>query len=76
MRFDITRNLIHDKMDSFKERLYVEQKELQSRLQKLIEFIGSDRFEMIEDVQKKLLNMQVKAMDVYNKILLERIKIL
>lgn len=60
-------------MDDFKQRLEAEQKELQGKLQKLNGFIGSDAFKNIDEVQKTLLNVQARAMETYNQILLERI---
>ena len=60
-------------MDDFKQRLEAEQKELQEKLQKLNGFIGSDAFKKIDGVQKTLLNVQARAMETYNQILLERI---
>ena len=60
-------------MDDFKQRLEAEQKELQEKLQKLNVFIGSDAFKKIDGVQKTLLNVQARAMETYNQILLERI---
>jgi hypothetical protein len=60
-------------MGDFKQRLEAEQTELQDKLQKLIGFIGSDGFKKIDEVQKTLLNVQARAMETYNQVLLERI---
>jgi len=60
-------------MNDFKQRLEAEQKELQERLQKLTTFISSENFKTIDDVQKTLLNVQARAMETYNQVLLERI---
>jgi len=60
-------------MDDFKLRLEAEQTELQDKLQKLTRFLGSERFKEIDDVQKTLLNVQARAMETYNQVLLERI---
>jgi len=60
-------------MNDFKIRLEAEQKELQDKLQKLTGFLGSEKFKTVDDVQKTLLNVQARAMEAYNQILLERI---
>jgi len=60
-------------MDDFKQRLEAEQKELQDKLQKLTGFLGSEKFKTVDDVQKTLLNVQARAMETYNQVLLERI---
>jgi hypothetical protein len=60
-------------MDDFKIRLEAEQKELQDKLQKLTGFLGSEKFKTVDDVQKTLLNVQARAMETYNQVLLERI---
>jgi len=60
-------------MENFETRLRAEQKELQQKLHKLLEFIGSEAFKNIDDVQKTLLNIQARTMEAYNQILLERI---
>ena len=60
-------------MDDFKQRLEAEQKELQDKLQKLTGFLESEKFKTVDDVQKTLLNVQARAMETYNQVLLERI---
>ena len=60
-------------METFKERLKTEKKELSEKLEKLRTFIESEGFKEIDDVQMTLLNIQLKAMETYSQCLLERI---
>ena len=52
-------------MDDFKERLKIEKEELAEKIEKLKVFIKSESFNSINDEQKVLLDIQVKAMDTY-----------
>lgn len=56
-------------MDDFKERLKIEKKELAEKINKLKIFIESERFELINNDQKMLLNIQLKAMNTYHECL-------
>lgn len=59
--------------ETFLTRLKAEAAELYFRHEKLGEFIGSDNFATVSDVQKSLLKKQYDAMTEYGKILDERI---
>lgn len=60
-------------MSTFKERLIEEKAQLSEKLEKLRDFIASEKFQEIDSVQMTLLNIQVKAMETYSQCLLERI---
>lgn len=61
-------------MSDFKTRLVDEQKQLEEKLDKLDEFLMSDKVNDIDDVQKALLHVQATAMNTYNQCLKERIE--
>ena len=61
-------------MEDFKTRLKTEQKELESKLDKLDNFILSDKFKGVDDVQRALLQVQATAMNSYNQCLKERLE--
>lgn len=63
-------------MEDFKERLIVERDELDDKLAKLEAFIGSTRFENLDERNGKLLVAQRDAMRQYSTILNVRISIL
>jgi len=60
-------------MSDFRQRLEIEKAELSEKLEKLRDFISSEKFQEIDTVQMTLLNIQVKAMETYSQCLLERI---
>ena len=60
----------------FLERLKIEQKELNERCGKLSDFIKSESFSNISQVQRSLLKQQFKAMLDYNAILVTRIELI
>lgn len=60
-------------MSTFKERLIDEKQELDLKIEKLTQFIGSENFKKIDGVQMTLLNIQLKSMETYSQCLLERI---
>ena len=60
-------------MSDFLIRLKEEKKELDKKRESLREFIKSDKFQEIDNVQMTLLNIQIEAMNTYGQILLERI---
>ena len=60
-------------MSDFKERLKEEKTDLNEKMQKLRDFIASENFKKIDNVQMTLLNIQIKAMETYSQCLLERI---
>ena len=61
-------------MSTFKERLIIENQELDEKILKLANFINSEAFKDIDHVQMSLLNIQVQAMVTYQKCLFERIE--
>ena len=63
-------------MEDFKKRLIVEREELDDKLAKLEAFIGSPRFENLDERNRELLVSQCGAMRQYSDILNERIRIL
>ena len=63
-------------MEDFKKRLIVEREELDDKLAKLEAFIGSPRFENLDERNRELLVSQRGAMRQYSDILAERISIL
>lgn len=60
-------------MGTFLERLVQEQKELNEKLTKLRDFIGTENFLKLKEADQLLLKMQYKYMDQYNDILCIRI---
>lgn len=60
-------------IDKEMEELTKEQTELVDKINKMDEFIESDEFEKLDNLQKALIRAQYKAMDTYNQILFERI---
>lgn len=63
-------------MEDFKKRLVVERDELEDKLAKLEAFIGSTRFENLDERNRKLLVSQCDVMRQYSTILNVRISIL
>lgn len=63
-------------MSDFKSRLNDEKAELDSKIEKLDSFLGSENVKNIDSVQVSLLNVQSQAMKTYSQILLERITLL
>ena len=63
-------------MNDFLTRLVDEQLELQSKLERLSDFISSGRIANVDLDQQRLLKMQVSAMVLYNEILKDRISLL
>lgn len=63
-------------MEDFKRRLVIERDELDDKIAKLEAFIGSTRFENLDERNRKLLVAQRDAMRQYSVILNVRISIL
>ena len=63
-------------MEDFKKRLVVERDELEDKIAKLEAFIGSTRFENLDERNRNLLAAQRDAMRQYSTILNVRISIL
>ncbi len=61
-------------MSDFKTRLVEEQTQLEKNLNKLDNFLMSEKVSEIDDVQKALLQVQATAMNTYSQCLKERIK--
>lgn len=61
-------------MSDFRTRLAEEQAQLEEKLNKLDEFLDSDKFNRVDDVQKALLKVQATAMNTYNQCLKERLE--
>ena len=61
-------------MESFKIRLLDEQAQLEEKLNKLDDFLMSDKIDNINDIQKALLKVQATAMNTYLQCLQERIE--
>ena len=62
-------------MDAFKVRLINEQFELQEKISKLTPFIESEAFKNLNEDQQLLLTKQLVAMNEYNSILIERLRL-
>jgi len=60
-------------MESFQERVVIEKNELDSRLEKLIKFIGSDKFDGVPGLEQNRLRRQQLIMELYSEVLVERI---
>ena len=60
-------------MSTFLERLENEIDKLRGRLLRLNEFIVSEKFNNIDEIQQILLNVQEKAMQTYLQCLRERL---
>lgn len=61
-------------MSDFKQRLNDEKEQLKQRLDKLDDFLVSEKVKEIDDVQKALLQVQATAMNTYLQCLKERIE--
>lgn len=60
-------------MNDFKTRLEVARTDLLIKMQKLNDFLGSEKCSNLDVDQKTLLNIQTKAMDTYLQCLEARI---
>jgi len=65
-----------NKMEDFKVRLIKEITELRVKLDKITDFINSDKFDKLDYSQSTLLNIQADAMSMYLKCLTARFKTL
>jgi hypothetical protein len=61
-------------MSDFKTRLVEEQAQLEEKLNKLDDFLMSEKVNDIDDTQKALLQVQATAMNTYSQCLKERIE--
>lgn len=61
-------------MSDFKSRLVEEKSQLEEKLNKLDDFLLSEKVKDIDDVQKALLYVQATAMNTYLQCLKERIE--
>ena len=60
-------------MSTFIDRLKLELSDLESKINGLESFFDNDNFDKIDEVQKVLLRVQLKAMHTYKQCLNERI---
>lgn len=60
-------------MSNFKDRLVIEQSELEDKLNKLNDFNAGEKADEIDPVQKDLLLIQAGAMYTYNECLKARL---
>lgn len=60
-------------MDTFKERLVLEHDQLEEKLNKLDDFLQSEKSLDIDPVQKTLLHIQATSMNTYLTCLKERL---
>ena len=60
-------------MSTFLERLEDESSELFAKILKLNDFIGSEKFSDIDEIQQVLLQVQLKTMEAYLQCLNERL---
>lgn len=60
--------------ETFFDRLKKEQLDLQSKIAKLGDFLTSNNFDKIPELQQSLLLVQLKAMETYNKCLVQRMR--
>lgn len=58
--------------DNFKDRLIIEQGELHDRIEKLTNFVKTDNFKYLKLEKRKILISQLKVMQEYEIILLQR----
>lgn len=63
-------------METFKDRLGKEEIELNDKILKLGNFIKTDNFISLEEIQRDLLLIQYDAMSTYSSCLHTRIKLL
>jgi cell division septum initiation protein DivIVA len=63
-------------MSDFLVRLKKEGEDLQEKIEKLEEFLDSDKSATIDPIQQSLLNIQYAAMMTYAEVLLQRIQYL
>lgn len=61
-------------MSDFRTRLVDEQVQLEEKLDKLDNFLMSNKVSEVDDVQKALLHVQATAMNAYLQCLKERIE--
>jgi hypothetical protein len=61
-------------MSDFLSRLLDEQEELQEKLDKLYYFVALDSLKSVSEKQQRLLEEQLRHMNAYNNVLLERIE--
>jgi hypothetical protein len=59
--------------ETFKDRLLSEQLELDTKIDKLSKFIGTDAFYNLSEIQRSLLTIQRGAMNTYSRCLQARL---
>lgn len=63
-----------EKLEDWQQRVVNEQSELFDRLEKLVEFTGSDKFKELPAGKQEQLVQQAHHMNAYNDILTARIE--
>lgn len=56
-------------MESFQERVLNEKKELDTKIEKLGEFVKTEFFQTLPEIDSQLLNLQLGTMKIYSQIL-------
>lgn len=59
----------------YKQRVLWERKELDDKIDKLIKFMGTDKFWELPEIERTYLNRQHLAMVEYSKVLVKRIEL-
>lgn len=60
-------------MEDYQQRVVKEKEDLDGKIQRLIEFIGSDNFNNLIPSECKRLRRQEMIMELYSEVLAERI---
>lgn len=60
-------------METFRDRVVTEKKELDAKLDKLKKFVAGDQFKTLPTADTTLLNKQVVAMKAYSEVLSDRL---
>ena len=68
-----TLNFNYSKMSDFKTRLAEEESQLQEKIEKLYDFIQSDKIDTVGAFQKTMLLIQLDAMRTYWRCLTARV---
>ncbi len=62
-------------METWQERLKQEAIDLDSKIEKLLDFITGDKIDELDPANRALLNIQFEVMQAYAKVLDERIEL-
>lgn len=61
-------------MSTFQERLQIEKSDLDEKIEKLSEFLPSEKFKEIAPTQQQLLHRQIAFMQGYSDVLKDRLE--